>query len=574
MKKISFDTIRNFLLGLPENTRILIFTIIYGSFAGSAAVLFMTLINLIYKYTYMVFAAQSLLFFLIASFLLISGTSLIAGFLLFKFEPSAAGSGIPQLKAIYWKEVGFMTLRPVLVKFVGAILNVAGGASLGREGPTVFIGGGIASNLSGFIGVPKRERRSAVVIGASAGLAAAFNAPLAAITFILEEFVSNINNRFIGQVVLSSLIGAFMVFAFVGKQPAFILPSIDSISILHYLITPVVAILAALAGVIFQKSTLFLRGRMKRQKKIPAWLLPFFGGILVWVIGSSVFCTTGRLGVFSLGYEDLSMILENNIIWWVAGIMIVAKLAATVLSYSFGGCGGIFSPLLFIGGMCGYFIGGLAGLWLPVTPADRIVLSAVGMSTCLGSVVRAPLTSLLIVFEMTHQFDFIPGLMIGTFIGVIISNAFGKENFYDESLIQDGHDLIKVSPPLDLSSWHNLPISAISNPKPVVITDLSADYLKDILEKHPYNCYPVLLDGEKKIKLIIREEIQALIDGKEKPDMDNAVTCPPDKTVKEVGNKFIQSPPGVIVLIDKHNKSIVGIVTLHDLLRAQASINE
>ncbi len=563
--------IRSLLRGLPENTRTLILTIIYGVIAGSAAVCFMTLLNLVYENTFIVFSSHSKLFFLIASFILVVSTSLMAGFLLFKFDPDAAGSGIPQLKAAYWKEVGYVPWRPVLIKFIAGVLNIGGGASLGREGPTVYIGGGIASNLAGFMGVPIRRRRSAVVIGASAGLAAAFNAPLAAITFILEEFVSDIDNRFIGRVVLSSLLGAFVVYAFIGRQPAFKLPSIESVSWSHYTIVPVVAVFAALAGVIFQQATLSIRYRLKRQKAVPAWLLPCFGGLIVWVIGSAVFCTTGKLGVFSLGYHDLSSALDNNFIWWVAGIMVVAKLLATILSYSFGGCGGIFSPLLFIGGMCGYFIGGLTGHWIPVTPSDRVVLSAVGMSTCLGVVVRAPLTSLLIVFEMTHQFDLIPGLMIGTFIGVIISHAFGKENFYDASLLQDGHELIKIRPPLDIKGWQNLPISSIANPHPIVVDNLDESHLQPILDNHPYNCFPILLENNE-VGVITRDHMESIIAHKTVPEIPKAVFCHPDQTVKDVGNKFIESPSGVIIVIDEKTGDITGIVTLHDLLRAQASI--
>jgi CIC family chloride channel protein len=574
MNRHSLDLIRSLIRNLPENTRTLMLTIVYGSAAGATAVCFMILLNLFYKSTFLVFAAESKVFFLAASFLVIAVTSLAAGYLLYKFNPDAAGSGIPQLKAAYWKEVGYVPWRPVLVKFIAGVLNIGGGASLGREGPTVYLGGGIASNLAGLMGVPVRSRRSAVVIGASAGLAAAFNAPLAAITFILEEFVGDINNRFIGRVVLSSLIGAFVVFAFIGRQPAFKLPSIESVTWTPYLIAPLVAIFAAIAGVLFQNATLFFRERLKHQKTIPFWLLPFFGGLIVWAIGGVVFCTTGKLGVFGLGYHDLSRALDNDYIWWIAGIMVVAKLLATIFSYSFGGCGGIFSPMLFIGGMCGYFIGGLAGHWTPLTSSDRIVLSAVGMSTCLGAVVRAPLTSLLIVFEMTHQFDLIPGLMIGTFISIIVSHAFGKENFYDALLLQDGHELIKIRPPLDLKSWQNLPISSIANPHPVILKDLSVKHLQEILEKYPYNCFPVYLNGDE-LGIITRDQMKSIVERKgDHPEIPRSVTCSPDQTVKEVGNKFIQSPHGVIVVVDEQTGKITGIITLHDLLRAQASILE
>jgi len=574
MNRHDLNLLQSLIKDLPENTRTLILTIVYGSAAGSTAVLFMILLNLFYNSTFPVFAAQSKVFFLVASFLVISVTSLAAGYLLYKFNPDAAGSGIPQLKAAYWKEVGYVPWQPVLIKFIAGVLNIGGGASLGREGPTVYLGGGVASNLAGVMGVPVRSRRSAVVVGASAGLAAAFNAPLAAITFILEEFVGDINNRFIGRVVLASLIGAFVVFTFIGRQPAFRLPSIESVSLMPYLIAPLVAVLAALAGVLFQNATLFFRARLKRQKRIPAWLLPFFGGIVVWAVGGMVFCTTGKLGVFGLGYHDLSRALDNDYIWWIAGIMVVAKLLATIFSYSFGGCGGIFSPMLFIGGMCGYFIGGLAGHWTPLSPSDRIMLSAVGMSTCLGAVVRAPLTSLLIVFEMTHQFDLVPGLMIGTFISVIVSHTFGRDNFYDALLLQDGHELIKIRPPLDIKSWQNLPISSIANPHPIILNDLSAKYLQEMLEKYPYNCFPVSLPGDE-LGITTREQMKSFIERMgDHPGIPKAVTCSPDQSVKEVGDKFIQSPHGVIMVVDETSGTITGIITLHDLLRAQASILE
>ncbi|HVN71738.1 MAG TPA: chloride channel protein [Desulfomonilia bacterium] len=573
MKTDIFIPLLALLRRLPENTRTLVQTIFYALMAGISAICFMTALNYAYANTFVVFATHSKLFFLIASFILVVSSSLIVGILLFRFNPDAAGSGIPQLKAAYWKDLGYVPWRPIILKFFAGILSIGGGASLGREGPTVYIGGGIASNMAGVMGTPARQRRSAVVIGASAGLAAAFNAPLAAITFILEEFVNDINNRFIGRVVLSSLLGAFVVFAFIGRQPAFRLPSIEDVTWSHYFFVPLVAVFASLAGVIFQRFTLFFRGRLKRQKVIAGWLLPCCGGIITWIIGVSVFLGVGKIGVFGLGYHDLSTALDNKFIWWVAGILVIAKLIATILSYSFGACGGIFSPLLFIGGMCGYFIGGLLGHWVQLTPSDRIVLSAVGMSTCLGAVVRAPLTSLLIVFEMTHQFSLIPGLMIGTFIGVIVSHLAGRNNFYDALLLQDGHELIKIRPPLDIKTWQNLPISSIANPHPIMVGDLSGDHLNQILEKHPYNCFPVRI-ADNEIGIITRKQMESIIKDRTVPDIPKAVFCYPDQTVKDVGNKFIESPSGVIVLIDEETGNITGIVTLHDLLRAQASILE
>lgn len=556
---------------LPYKTRVLVQTITCGAIAGSASVLFMIGINFLFAHTFIAFSTHSSLFFLIASFLTIMGSSLIVGLLLYKYSPESAGSGIPQLKAAYWQKMGYVPFVPVIVKFIAGILSIGGGASLGREGPAVYIGGGIASNAAGALGVPAGQRRFAVLIGAAAGLAAAFNAPLAAVTFILEEFVGDINSRFIGRVFLSALIGAFAVFAIIGRQPSFKLPSVEDITWVHYTIAPIVAILASLIGVAFQHSTLFFRGRLMKQKAVPSWLLPCCGGFMVWVIGASIYYFTGKFGVFSLGYHDLSSALNNDFIWWVAGVMVVAKLLATILSYSFGSCGGIFSPTLFLGGMLGYFIGGLAGNYFPLTPSDRIILSAVGMSTCLGAVVRAPMTSVLIVFEMTHQFSFVPGLMIGGIISVIISHAFGKQNFYDALLLQDGHELIKIRPPLNIKGWQDLPISSIANTQPVIVKNFVENHLRKILDNYPYKCFPFQQDG-KQPGIITREQIETFLENKKTPDILPATSCLPDMTVGDVSNEIIETPCGFMIVYDNQTGNITGIVTLHDLLRAQASI--
>jgi len=555
----------------PENVRAAISTGLLGLFAGLSAVAFLFLTNFLFAQTYLVFAEKSVSYFIIASFIVISVTSLLVGYLLNIFSPEAAGSGIPQIKTAYWKELGYVSFKPVLVKFIAGVLSIGGGNSLGREGPSVFLGSGVASNLDGLLGAPPRQRRSATLIGAAAGLAAAFNTPLAAITFVIEEIIGDMNNRYLGRVVLSSVIGAFSVYAILGRHPAFSLPSIENISWFHYLVVPFVSLFASLAGVAFQKGTIFLRGRLIRQKRIPRWLLPLFGGIITWIIGCSVFFSTGKIGVFSLGYQDLSNALNNNLAWEIAGILVGAKLLATMAGYSFGGCGGIFAPSLFIGGLTGYFIGGLSGYWVPLTPADHIVLAAVGMSACLGAIVHAPLTSMLIVFEMTHQFSLVPGLMIGTIISQAVARRFSRLNFYDALLVQDGHELHKIRPPLDLQSWQNLPISAIASPNPVGLHDLTDDEMQNVLEAYPYSAFPVFSGGIVK-GVITRQQIEHALYTKKTPRIHKMGFCYADQTVKEVGNKFVESAAHVLIVLERGTDRIQGIITLHDLIRAQAAI--
>lgn len=566
-------SISSSLRKLPETNRTIVVTVLLSLASAGTAVAFLFLTNHLFDWTFRWFASRSTVFFLIMSFITIIGSSLVVGLLLNRISPEAAGSGIPQLKAAYWTELGYVPIKPILVKFVAGVLSLGGGTSLGREGPTVYMGGGVASWLSGFTGAAKRERRNPSLIGASAGLAAAFNTPLASITFVLEEIVGDLSSRSIGRVLLSSIIGAFTVYALIGRQPAFQVPSLEEVSWLHYALAPLVALAASLLGVVFQRQALAWRKRLKSQKAVPSWLLPVFGGLITWCIGAPIFLATGKLGVFSLGYQDLSSVLRNDYIWWVAGAMIACKLLATIASYSFGGCGGIFSPLLFIGGMTGYFIGGLFSRWLHLTPSDLIILSAVGMSTCLGTVVKAPLSAMLIVFEMTHQFALVPTLLIGMIISMAVSRLSGSENFYDAILVQDGHELHKIRPPQDLTGWQNLPVSAIANKCPTVITSLDRPSLEKAISDHPYACFPLVLDGELR-GILTREDITASLTGRERPTVAPAVVCSPEESIHEVAERFLDSTNGFIVLQDKGNLQVSGILTLHDILRAQVAATE
>jgi CIC family chloride channel protein len=448
---------------IPDRLRLPTLTALYGLASGLVAVAFMLAVNGLFGQVWRRLAALSPLAFTGASLLAITLASAASGVLMAVVCPGAAGSGIPQLKAAYWKDLGAVSFRAVLVKFLGGVLALAGGASLGREGPTVFMGGGFASHVAGWLGVPYRRRRHAVASGAAAGLAAAFNTPLAAISFVLEEILGDLNSRLLGSVALASVCGAFVVYALVGRQPSFSMPSVDAPSWNLYLAVPLAALAGALAGVAFQRGALGLRGQMKAVRKIPAWLKPCLGGWVTWAVGCPVFLACQRLGVFGLGYGDLSDALQHGIGWKVAGLLAVAKTVATVASYGTGGCGGIFSPTLFIGAMCGFFTGGVAGHWLDLTPADQLVLAATGMSACFGAAVRAPFTAILMIFEMTHQFGMVPALMLGTVISQTVARLAGPCNFYEEVLLQEGHEIHKIAPPQDISGWRDLPVSVVAN---------------------------------------------------------------------------------------------------------------
>ena len=241
---------------LPKKSRAIVLTCLYGVVAGVVAVAFHKSIQFVFNHTIAQFATLSTKSFLLGSLATMLSTSLLVGWLLQHCSKEASGSGIPQLKIAFWSDFGQIPWRVTWVKFVAGVLSFGGGASMGREGPSVQLASGVASNLAGILGEPKQNRRHAAASGAAAGLAAAFNTPLAAITFVLEEIVQDLNSRFLGSVLLASVIGAFAVHFLAEKNPALEIFAVGAPDWKIYLLPPLVAATASLVGVMFQRFSL------------------------------------------------------------------------------------------------------------------------------------------------------------------------------------------------------------------------------------------------------------------------------------------------------------------------------
>jgi CIC family chloride channel protein len=542
----------------------------YGLSGGLVAVGFQLAINWVFQMGLVRLSHQSMTVFAAGSFAILTCSALLVGWLLNTFCREAAGSGIPQVKLNFWKEFGALPWRVAWVKFLAGVVSIGGGSSLGREGPSVHIAAATASNLAAVTGEPKQNRRAASAAGAAAGLAAAFNTPLAATTFVLEEIIGDLNSRLLGGVLLASVLGALVVHGIVGRQPSFTLPDVNAPSWVGYVLTPVVAALASVVGVYFQKSSLWLRLQMKTHRPAPPWLMPLGGALVTWVLGVFIFWRTGRMGIFSLGYGDLSSALAGDIGWQIAAMLLLAKFVATFSCYGFWGSGGIFSPTLFFGGMTGVIVAGLLSLEWPVSRADALTLSVVGMSACLGAVVWAPVTGILIVFEMTHEFSLVPALMIGALVSQAISRMMNHENFYEALLTQDGHRIEHVRPPRDLQSWQQLPVSTIANFQPVVIQSLDKAQIQAVLKANPYERYPVVKD-DKIEGMLSRAEAELAIAQNRQPKLEPATVCLPGQTVRELQNLLIGSGVTIVAVAQEPGGKLLGIVTLHDLLRAEVA---
>jgi CIC family chloride channel protein len=393
------------------------------------------------------------------------------------------------------------------------------------------------------------------------------------VTFVLEELIGDLNSRLLGSVLLAAVVGALVAHGILGPQPAFTLAPLGEPPWRAYVLLPVAAALAALVGVAFQGASLRLRLACRGWTRIPLWWRPAVGALICWAIGSAVFLKTGRLGVFGLGYDDLSAALAGQMAWQIALLLLVTKFIATVACYGTGGCGGIFSPTLFFGAMTGLGVAGLVHPVMPLPSDGVLVLALVGMSAALGAVVRAPVTCILIVFEMTHQFALVPPLMLGALISQAITRRFFRRNFYDALLEQDGHDLEKFSPPRDLRAWQEQPVSRLATMKPVVAASLAREDVLRLLAMHPHERFPVI-EGGRLIGVLMRSDAEASLKAGAPPVLKRALTCPPEAPLRAAETLLVESDTGMILLANSPDGPVLGILTLHDILRAQQAAAE
>lgn len=568
---------------LGRQPRYTIKTICYGLVGAGAAIAMALCMEYLFENTIHHFAELPFWKFALYSFISISITSAIVGFLLTVYAPDAAGSGIPQLKLAYWERFGYVSWKETWVKFVAATLSVGGGTSLGREGPSVFLAGAMAGHFARWFGETRKGLRPAAAAGAAAGLAAAFNTPIAAIFFVLEEMLEDLNSRHLGGVILASVTGAFTVWAVIGAQPAFELQPLVDPNWPAYVLIPLVSSLAALIGVAFQRSCLYLRQMRKNRPLMPAWLYPVSAGLMTWFLGITVFFLVGRLGVFGLGYHDMTDALtnqfglevENGILvsdvqWALATVvcLLVAKFIATVLAYGFGGCGGIFAPTLFFGTMVGLLVAYLAEMVFPdksLGPGEETVLAVVGMSACLGAVVRAPITSILIVFEMTHQFSIVPALMLGAIISQGISRYFNEDNFYTSVLKQDGADIELLMPPRDLGSWLSMPVGEHVRFQRFILRSLEPEDMRTAIANHKVAWFPVVLHHELE-GVVSRFEIERALEHGQRPNIAPAMVASPHDTIGHVQRLLLESTSDAVVIRRNRDGKVLGIVTMRALL--------
>jgi chloride channel protein, CIC family len=364
---------------------------------------------------------------------------LVSGVLLQYVFPNARGSGIPQVKVAYASREGIVRLRDSLAKFFLASLQIGSGGSLGREGPTVQICCGFASSLGRVARLSPQNRRRLLPVGAAAGIAAAFNAPIAAVTFTIEEVVGNLDQTVLSGVIVAAALAAVIERSVLGTHPIFDVPRTFSLADARSLLLYAgLGVAAALASVTFTDGLLFVRRKFRAQTSVPPWAQPAVGGAVTGLIAVVAMAWLRTGGVNGGGYAVLEQSLSGSLPVKVMLALCAMKLVATVFSYSSGGAGGIFAPSLFMGAMLGGAFGSLDRTIFHHSADTLGAFALVGMGAVFGGTIRAPMTSVLIIVELTSGYGLILPLMIANTTAYLLASKLRPAPIYEALLAQDG----------------------------------------------------------------------------------------------------------------------------------------
>ena len=357
--------------------------------------------------------------------------ALVSGLLLARYFPGARGSGIPQTKVALFLEKGQIRLSTVLGKFTCSSISLASGIALGREGPAVQVGAGIASVFGRRLGLAPRLVQSLVPVGTAAALAAAFNTPISAVLFTLEEILGDLHARVLGSVVISAATSWAVLHLVLGDEPLFHVPAYQLVHPLELGIYTLLGIAGGLVSVAFVKLLLRLRLRFLAMPARTRWLQPAAGGLMVGLFGWFV------PQVLGVGYAHVGEALNGRMVLGVMGLLLVLKVVSTATCYASGNAGGIFGPSLFIGAMLGGVVGSVAHGWLPDVTGSPGAYALVGMGTAFAGIIRAPMTSVIMIFEITRDYSIIVPLMIANTLSYFISQRLQPESVYEALLKQE-----------------------------------------------------------------------------------------------------------------------------------------
>jgi len=361
---------------------------------------------------------------------------LVIAVLVIHVFPLARGSGVNQTKAALYIYNGYIPLRTAIGKFITAALAIGSGHSLGPEDPSLQIGASLASALGRRMQLSRDRMRLIAPVGAAAGLAAAFNAPISAVLFVIEEVIGRWTAGILGSVVLSAVSSVVVIRWFLGSESLFRIPPVQLERPSELVAYSILGVVGGFASVAFSSGIETLRPWCKALPRWTQYFQPAIAGLLIGVIA-----VLGAPQVMGAGYVYIDEAMHGQFTWQMLGILAGLKIIATLLSFVSGTPGGMFAPTLFIGAMLGAAVGGAEHVLLPHLSGSPGTYALVGMGVLFAGFLRAPMTSVFMVLEVSGNYSIILPVMVANTFAYLISRGLRPVPIFDVLTRQDGLDL-------------------------------------------------------------------------------------------------------------------------------------
>lgn len=491
---------------------------------------------------------------------------LLYGPLVYRFAPEARGHGVPEVMLAVHSNQGRIRARVPIVKSLASALCIGAGGSVGREGPIVQIGSAIGSGIGQVARLPGGDLRLLVACGAAGGVAATFNAPIAGVFFALELILRDFQTRAFGIVVLSAVVATAVGRLAFGSGAFLHLPEFHVVSAAEYPLYALLGLLAALAGVAFMRTLYGAEDFADRIWRGPAWLRPAAGGLL---LGALLLALPEMYGV---GYPVLEGAIGGQYVLGLLLVFLVGKIAATSLTLAIGGSGGVFAPSLFMGAMLGSAFGLGAHDLLPTATATAGAYGLVGMGAVFAAAGRAPITAVLIVFELTGDYSIILPLMLAVVIATAISRRLSADSIYTLKLRRRGIDIERpaIGGPLA-----GLRVRQAMQPPPAALpADAGLAQIATAFLEQGRSVLPVL-DGEDGLLGVLRaREVEREAAGGDEPDAAALAQEAPELFAGEdlaiAVDYLAEEDREAVPVLAPGTRRLVGWVEHRDLLRAYA----
>jgi len=555
-----------YFLRTSDASYFLVFSILIGTGAGFGAIFFRWLILQINKLFFV--DGGNLLGFMGHYYVILIPAlgGLLVGPVVHFFAREAKGHGVPEVINAMVTNGGRIRPRVAVIKTLASAICIGSGGSAGREGPIIQIGSALGSSIGQLFNMTEDKTRTLVACGAGAGIAATFNAPLGGIFFALEVILREYGLKNFSSVVLSSVTATVISRSFLGDHPAFQTPPFQLYSIADMPYYFVFSLFTALAALLFIK-TLYKTEDIFNIIKMPPYLKPALGGLMIGGIG--LFFPQ----VFGVGYDVIENTINGELVIGVIVALVFLKILATSITLGSGGSGGIFAPSLLIGALLGEAFGKAATLIIPSTVIPPGAFALVGMAAVFAGTSHAPISAILLLFEMTGNYQILPPLMVTCVISVFLVRWISKPSIYTLKLLRRGIDVEKHIEP-DLMDSIIVSDAMIKE----VIAVNESDTVRNVglkIKKTNHRGFPVLSDEGKLVGMVTRQDINHALQNEDADtEVKNVMTkdimvCFPNESLKTALNKMAKKNIGRIPVVKQDSRDdIIGILTRKSIINA------